>query len=147
MNFWFVVFCFCFFWLQCSKSLPIISLWACDSLWLLIVPELRCFSIILVILNIFFKERLDIVSSIWCLLKHSVYLWLLILLLGLMFSFLGFLIPILLVINFMVSNSSKDFLASFIGLEVTDLLHRYLVSFLIADVPIIYSVHRFFYLK
>merc|ERR1711973_443855 len=66
---------------------------------------------------------------------------------GLMFSFLGFLIPILLVINFMVSNSSKDFLASFIGLEVTDLLHRYLVSFLIADVPIIYSVHRFFYLK
>jgi len=45
---------------------------------------------------------------------------------GLVFSFLGFLIPLLLTVNFLVSNTSKDFLSSVIGVEGTDLLHRYL---------------------
>jgi len=53
---------------------------------------------------------------------------------GLVFSFLGFLIPLLLTVNFLVSNTSKDFLSSVIGVEGTDLLHRYLVSHFLLNV-------------
>ena len=41
---------------------------------------------------------------------------------GVLFSFIGCLIPLLLIINFLVSNTSKDFLKSVIGAEGTDLL-------------------------
>ena len=52
---------------------------------------------------------------------------------GFLLTILGFLIPVILVINFLASNASRDLQISLLGKEGTNMLFMYLVNNSIAE--------------
>ena len=47
---------------------------------------------------------------------------------GMFFGFLGFLLPLILLVNFLASNASRDILVSMLGRDGTHTLYHYLVG-------------------